>query len=72
MGTSLKKNLRVFWVGPRGSLNAFFFLSIRVIFYFTKTCHGKEGGTSTLAKHCATENCMLRSGRMIRSRKGIY
>ncbi|TYG46723.1 hypothetical protein ES288_D11G279300v1 [Gossypium darwinii] len=61
MGTSLKKNLRVFWVGPRG-----------VIFYFTKTCHGKEGGTSTLAKHCATENCMLRSGRMIRSRKGIY
>ncbi|KAK5769803.1 hypothetical protein PVK06_018477 [Gossypium arboreum] len=43
--TGLKKDLRVFRVGPRGSLNAlFFFLPIGVISYFTNTCHGKEEG----------------------------
>lgn len=31
MGAGLKKDLRVSRVGPRGSLNAFFFLLIRVI-----------------------------------------
>ena len=45
MGAGLKKDLRVFRVGPRGSLNAlFFFLPIGVISYFTNTCHGKEEG----------------------------
>ncbi|KAK5769948.1 hypothetical protein PVK06_049848 [Gossypium arboreum] len=40
-----EKDLRVFRVGPRGSLNAlFFFLPIGVISYFTNTCHGKEEG----------------------------
>jgi hypothetical protein len=74
MGAGLKKDLRVFRVGPRGSLNAlFFFLPIGVISYFTNTCHGKEeGGTSTLGERSTTESCMLRSGRMNRSRKGIY
>jgi len=44
MGAGLKKDLRVSRVGPRGSLNAFFFLLIGVICYFTKTFHGKEEG----------------------------
>lgn len=42
MGAGLKKDLRVSRVGPGGSLNAFFFLLIGVI--FTKTCQGKEEG----------------------------
>ena len=42
MGAGLKKDLRVSRVGPGGSLNAFFFLIIGVICYFTKTLHGKE------------------------------
>lgn len=70
MGAGLKKDLRVSKVGPGGSLNAFFFLLIGVI----SNCHGKEegGGTSTLGERSTTESCMLRSGRMNRSRKGIY
>ncbi|PPS03373.1 hypothetical protein GOBAR_AA17289 [Gossypium barbadense] len=45
MGAGLKKDLRVFRVGPRGSFNALvFFLPIGVISYFTNTCHGKEEG----------------------------
>ena len=68
MGAGLKKDLRVSRVGPGGSLNAFFFRS-----YFTKTFHVKEEGvTSTLGERSTTESCMLRSGRMNRSRKGIY
>ena len=64
----MKKDLRVSRVGPGGSLNAFFFLPIGVISH-----HGKgEGGTSTLEERSTTESCMLRSGRMNRSRKGIY
>jgi len=73
MGAGLKKDLRVSKVGPGGSLNAFFFSSHRS--YFKKTCHGmvrKKGGTSTLGERSTTESCMLRSGRMNRSRKGIY
>jgi len=73
MGAGLKKDLRVSRVGPGGSLNAFFFLLMGV--YFTKTCQyqgKKEGGTSTLGERSTTESCMLRSGRMNRSRKGIY
>lgn len=73
MGAGLKKDLRVSRVGPGGSLNAFFFLLMGVS--FTKTCQyqGKEeGGTSTLGERSTTESCMLRSGRMNRSRKGIY
>ncbi|KAJ0024730.1 hypothetical protein Pint_07563 [Pistacia integerrima] len=31
----------------------------------------KKGGTSTLGERSTTESCMLRSGRMNRSRKGI-
>ena len=44
MGAGLKKDLRVSKVGPGGSLNAFFFLLIGVICYFTKTFRGKEEG----------------------------
>ncbi|GLU24541.1 hypothetical protein SLE2022_404670 [Rubroshorea leprosula] len=44
MGAGLKKDLRVFRVGARGSLNALFFLPIGVLSYFTNTCHGKEEG----------------------------
>ncbi|KAG4125927.1 hypothetical protein ERO13_D10G128050v2 [Gossypium hirsutum] len=74
MGAGLKKDLRAFRVGPRGSFNTlFFFLSIGVISYFTNTYHGKkEGGTSTLRKRSTTKICMLRSRRMNHSRKGIY
>ncbi|MCL7046585.1 hypothetical protein MKW94_028762 [Papaver nudicaule] len=32
----------------------------------------KKGGTSTLGERSTTESCMLRSGRMNRSRKRIY
>ncbi|KAK8356411.1 hypothetical protein V6Z12_A05G352900 [Gossypium hirsutum] len=61
MGAGLKKDLRVFRVGQRRSLNAlFFFLPI-----------GK-GGTSTLGGRSTTESCMLHSGRMNRSYKKIY
>ncbi len=71
MGAGLKKDLRVSRVGPGGSLNAFFFLLIGS--YCKKTYHEKEeGGTSTLGERSTTDSCMLRSGRMIRSRKGIY
>ncbi|TYI93319.1 hypothetical protein E1A91_D02G129300v1 [Gossypium mustelinum] len=68
MGASLKKDFRVFRVGIRGSLNALFFLPIRVISYFKNTCHSKEErGTSTLGERSTMESCMLRSGRMNRS-----
>lgn len=71
MGAGLKKDLRVSKVGPGGSLNAFFFLLIGVI----SNCHGKEEGGNkqkqTLGERSTTESCMLRSGRMNRSRKGI-
>lgn len=71
MGAGLKKDLRVSRVGPGGFLNAFFFLLIGVI--SQRICHGKEeGGTSTLGERSTTDSCMLRSGRMNRSRKGIY
>ncbi|KAL8490799.1 hypothetical protein ACS0TY_022709 [Phlomoides rotata] len=71
MGAGLKKDLRVFRVGPGGSLNAFFFLLIRVI---SQRLAGvrKKGRTSTLGERSTTESCMLRSGRMNRYRKGIY
>ncbi|CAN4102483.1 unnamed protein product [Withania somnifera] len=62
MGAGLKKDLRVSRVGPGGSLNAFFFFLLI----------GEEGGTSTLGERKTTESCMPRSGRMNRSRKGIY
>jgi len=68
MGTGLKKDLRVSRVGPGGSLNAFFFLLIGVISQRLT----EEGGTSTLGERSTTDSCMLRSGRMNRSRKGIY
>ncbi|KAG4914207.1 hypothetical protein JHK87_051764 [Glycine soja] len=60
VGAGLKKDLRVSRVVPGGSLNAFLFLLIG------------EGGTSTLGERSTTDSCMLRSGRMNRSRKGIY
>ncbi|KAM6566317.1 hypothetical protein CsatB_010163 [Cannabis sativa] len=71
MGAGLKKDLRVSRVGPGGSLNAFFFLLIGVISQKLAMV-GKKGGTSTLGERSTTESCMLRSGRMNRSRKGIY
>ncbi|KEH28264.1 hypothetical protein MTR_5g080915 [Medicago truncatula] len=41
--------------------------------YSTNTCHGKEEGeTSTHGERNTMDSCMLRSGRMNRSRKGIY
>lgn len=66
----LKKDLRVSRVGPRGSLNAFFFLLIGV-FSQRLIMVRKKGEPSTLGERSTTESCMLRSGRMIRSRKGI-
>lgn len=44
MVAGLKKGLRVSRVQLGGSLNAFFFLLIGVICYFTKTFRGKEEG----------------------------
>ena len=70
MGAGLKKDLRVSRVGPGGSLNAFFFLLIGVISQILAMVR-KKGGTSTLGERSTTESCMLRSGRMNRSRKGI-
>lgn len=69
----MKKDLRVSRVGPGGSLNAFFFLLIGVVIS-QRLAAGvrKKGGTSTLGERSTTESCMLRSGRMNRSRKGIY
>ncbi|GAV76037.1 hypothetical protein CFOL_v3_19512 [Cephalotus follicularis] len=66
MGAGLKKDLRVSRVGP---LNAFFFFSSEL---FHKDLPWKKGGTSTLGERSTTESCMLRLGRMNRSRKGIY
>lgn len=70
----MKKDLRVSRVGPGGSLNAFFFLLIGVVVISQRLAAGvrKKGGTSTLGERSTTESCMLRSGRMNRSRKGIY
>lgn len=67
----LKKDLRVSRVGTVGSLNAFFFLLIGVISQRLDVVR-KRGGTSTLGERSTTESCMLRSGRMNRSRKGIH
>lgn len=67
----MKKDLRVSRVGPGGSLNAFFFLLIGILSQRLAIVRNK-GGTSTLGERSTTENCMLRSGRMNRSRKGIY
>ena len=71
MAAGLKKDLRVSRVGPGGSLNASFFLLIGVISQILAMVR-KKGGTSTLGERSTTESCMLRSGRMNRSRKGIY
>ncbi|KAL5727325.1 hypothetical protein ACHQM5_000535 [Ranunculus cassubicifolius] len=70
MGAGLKKDPRVSRVGPGGSLNAFFFLLIGVISQRLAMA-SKKGGTSTLGERSTTESCMLRSGRMNRSRKRI-
>lgn len=68
----MKKDLRVSRVGPGGSINAFFFLLIGVISQRLAMVRRKKGGTSTLGERSTTESCMLRSGRMNRSRKVIY
>lgn len=68
----MKKDLRVSRVGPGGSINAFFFLLIGVISQRLAVVRRKKGGTSTLGERSTTESCMLRSGRMNRSRKVIY
>lgn len=68
----MKKDLRVSRVGPGGSLNAFFFLLIGVISQRLAMVRRKKGGTSTLGERSTMESCMLRSGRMNRSQKGIY
>ncbi|KAG4202161.1 hypothetical protein ERO13_A04G039316v2 [Gossypium hirsutum] len=57
MGAGLKKDLRVFRL----------FLISQILAMVRK-----KGGTSTLGERSTTESCMLRSGRMNRSRKGIY
>ena len=72
MGAGLKKDLRVSRVGPGGSLNAFFFLPVGVISQRLAVVRRKKERTSTLGERSTTESCMLRSGRMNRSRKGIY
>ncbi|KAJ6976323.1 hypothetical protein NC653_031995 [Populus alba x Populus x berolinensis] len=71
MEAGLKKDLRVSKVGPRWSLNAFFFLLIGIISKRLAMVR-KKGGTSTLGECSTLESCMLRSGRMNCSRKGIY
>lgn len=71
MGAGLKKDLRVSKVGPGGSLNALFFLLLEVLSKRLTMVRKKEG-TSTLGERSTTKRCMLRSGRMHRSRKGIY
>lgn len=68
----MKKDLRVSRVGPGGSLNAFFFLPIGVISQRLATVRSNKERTSTLGERSTTESCMLRSGRMNRSRKGIF
>ncbi len=68
----MKKDLRVSRVGPGGSLNAFFFLPIGVLSQRLAMVRRKKERTSTLGERSTTESCMLRSGRMNRSRKGIY
>lgn len=72
MGAGLKKDLRVSRVGPGGSLNAFFFLPIGVISQRLVMVREKGNKQSTLEERSTTESCMLRSGRMNRSRKRIY
>ncbi|TYG96579.1 hypothetical protein ES288_A11G362300v1 [Gossypium darwinii] len=62
MGAGLKKDLRVFRVGPREFLNALFF-------FFPLE---KKGGISTLGERSTTESCMLCSGRINHSQKEIY
>ncbi|TYJ49064.1 hypothetical protein E1A91_A01G108900v1 [Gossypium mustelinum] len=57
MGAGLKKDLRVFRL----------FLISQILAMVRK-----KGGTSTLGERSTTESCMLRSGRMNRSRKRIY
>ncbi|KAG4183305.1 hypothetical protein ERO13_A09G101750v2 [Gossypium hirsutum] len=59
---------------PRGSLNALFFFFPSELFLISQILAmvRKKGGTSTLGERSTTESCMLRSGRMNRSRKGIY
>jgi hypothetical protein len=71
MGAGLKKDLLVLRVGPGGSQHAFFFLLIGVISQRLAIDQRKKGGTSTLGERSTTEICMLRSGRMNRSRKSI-
>lgn len=68
----MKKDLRVSRVRPVGSLNALFFLIIKVISQILPMVRKRGVGTSTLGERSTTESCMLRSGRMNRSRKGIY
>lgn len=58
-------------VGPVGSLTAFFFLLIGVHSQ-RRAMVRKRRGTRTLGERSTTESCMLRSGRMNRSRKRIY
>ncbi|KAB2074997.1 hypothetical protein ES319_A07G189400v1 [Gossypium barbadense] len=74
MGAGLKKDLRVFRVGPRGSFNALFFFFPSELFLISQILAmvRKKGGTSTLGECSTTESCMLRSERMNRSRNGIY
>ncbi|KAI9077855.1 hypothetical protein K1719_040201 [Acacia pycnantha] len=72
MRAGLKKDLRVSRVGPGGSLNAFFFLLLIGVISQRLAMVRKKGGTSTLGERSTTESCMLRSGRMNHSRKGIY
>ena len=68
----MKKDLRVSRVWPGGSLNAFFFLPAGVISQRLAVVRRKKERTSTLGERSTTESCMLRSGRMNHSRKGIH
>ncbi|KAB2084471.1 hypothetical protein ES319_A05G336200v1 [Gossypium barbadense] len=74
MGAGLKKDLRVFRVGQRRSLNALFFFFPLELFLISQILAmvRKKGGTSTLGGRSTTESCMLHSGRMNRSYKKIY
>ncbi|TYI47223.1 hypothetical protein E1A91_D13G157600v1 [Gossypium mustelinum] len=69
MGKYLKKDIRVFRVGPRGSLNALFFFFPSELFLISQILAmvGKNEGTNTLGEHSTKESCMLHLGRINRS-----
>ncbi|TYI52712.1 hypothetical protein E1A91_D12G267300v1, partial [Gossypium mustelinum] len=70
-----KKILECLGLGQEGLLTPslfFFFPSELFLISQILAMVRKKGETSTLGERNTTESCMLCSGRMNRSRKGIY